>query len=193
MNKPQWHYPTKPFKINQVWGIKNPIYQQFGFSRHNGVDLAPSTDKLFVYPWNGRGKVIRTGNQPQGGGIFLGVLSLEEYDFPDGKRAKILTDGLHAEKLLLKEGDFVETGTPLLIQDNTGFSTGPHTHEQDRRVIGDESSWLILDKNDANGSFDPIPFASGRYAVDIKNISEQLKTISQILAELLKKFAELCG
>ena len=43
-------YPAKPFAITQGWGIKNPSYEQFGFSHHNGVDFILGKDKKLHAP-----------------------------------------------------------------------------------------------------------------------------------------------
>ena len=197
--KPDYYYPVKPEQVNRVWGFYDPQdYSQFGFTNHNGVDWAPGADKLWRYPWSGTGTVIRVGNQPQGGGIFCGIISNELFDFPDGKQAYILTDALHAEKILVKEGDIVKTGDPIIIQDNTGFSTGVHTHEQDRREEWIESqaspnayrnqSGMVLtdvDKNDANNSFNPLDYATGGYAYQLQEIG-LLQKVVDLLKQLLK-------
>ncbi len=113
--------------------------------------------------------------EPAGGGIFISVLSDAEYSFDDGKVAYVLADYLHCDRLIQPEGEGVLTGTVLAVADNTGFSTGPHTHIQVRRVrkmplpapagtqayrIGDGFFLQNVDANDANGSFDPTPYFS---------------------------------
>lgn len=174
--KLEWHYPAKPFHLNQAWGILNPIYKRFGFERHNGIDFALETDAELHYPWSGTGTVVKVGEQ-SGGGIYVGILSNEKYEFPD-KGAYILSDFLHCKEILVKEGDQVRTGDVIAIADNTGFSTGPHTHEQDRRVYKNLNN---VDKNDANNSFDPLPYASGVYAEDIGTIREIIAKITKWL------------
>lgn len=170
MNLP---YPVKPYKVNQPWGVKNPIYKAFGFESHNGVDIAPGNGKLVCSEI--KGSVYKTGNQPTGGGIYLSILSDEMYAFKD-LNAYILIDYLHAEKLLVQAGQSVEVGQPLLIADNTGFSTGIHTHIQYRRVAKGNGTLIPVDSNDANNSFDPEPYRDGTYAVDLyqRSILEKL-------------------
>jgi murein DD-endopeptidase MepM/ murein hydrolase activator NlpD len=187
--KPEYYFPVKPAHINRPWGFYDPKdYSQFGFTNHNGVDWAPGIDKTYRYPWNGTGTVVRTGNQPHGGGIFLGILSNEVFDFPDGKQAKILTDALHAERLLLNEGDQVKTGDPCIIQDNTGFSTGPHTHEQCRRMTTDSmpGHLMTIDVNDANNSFDQTIYETGGFAVQVQEITLLQKVVALLIQ--LKNF-----
>ncbi len=53
-----------------------------------------------------------------------------------------------------------------MIADNTGFSTGLHTHMGLYRVDYMNASIHKLDQNDAEGSFDPSLFFTGEYAID---------------------------
>jgi murein DD-endopeptidase MepM/ murein hydrolase activator NlpD len=185
--KPEYYFPVKPNVITQVWGVYRPdVYSQFGFTCHNGTDYAIGADKTYRYPWNGTGTVVRVGNQPNGGGIFVGVLSNEIFTFPDGKQAKILTDALHAETVLVGEGVQVKTGDPIIIQDNTGFSTGPHTHEQCRRMTPDSvpGHLITLDVNDANNSFDQTLYETGGYAIQWQEIGLLQKVVG-LLKQLL--------
>lgn len=161
-------YPVRPHKVNQVWGGYSDIYKQFGFSRHNGEDLNLVNGQKISAPFDC--EVIRTGTvengkwQPKGGGIFVGLLSKNTYDFDDGKQAKVLVDFLHCKEILVQEGQTVSVGDVIALGDNTGFSTGPHTHFQCRRVVWDGRTLLNVDVNDANGSFDPAPYWVKIYA-----------------------------
>lgn len=189
------YYPAKPFRITQAWGIYNPAYQQFGFNRHNGIDFALGADKTLYAPCDG--VIVRTGNQPTGGGIFLGLMT-DVKQFNDGQ-FHVLIDLLHCEKFLVKEGDVVKIGQKLAIADNTGFSTGPHTHMQPRRVaswngqVAERLQWTPADKNDANGSFDPMPHFIGIHAQDYRTLihlySALVSTLAGIVGELKKKAA----
>lgn len=185
MSKLSLYYPAEPYQLNQAWGIYNPAYQQFGFSRHNGIDIALGADKKLYAPCDGT--IVRHGNQPNGGGIFLGMMT-GEYDWDDGKY-RVLLDFLHCETLIALEGATVKAGDLLAVADNTGFSTGPHTHIQPRRVknwnnqSGPTLSFELVDQNDANGSFDPRPYFNGYYATDANNVIG----IMQRLVGLLQK------
>ena len=146
--KPEFYIPVKPWRLNQLWGRFDPkTYAQFGFSRHNGIDVALAPDKRILAPFDGI--IIRSDNQPNGGGIFIGLLSKNFYDFPNfvcktpegnkvnfpDMRCQVLFDFLHLEKPMVKLGQEVKAGDLVAIADNTGFSTGPHTHIQPRRVV----------------------------------------------------------
>lgn len=204
-------YPIYPYSVNQGWGTLDPKdYSQFGFTRHNGVDLKIlGSDMQVRAPFSGT--VIRVGNQPTGGGIFLGLLSDDDYEFesftcmtPGGvivefpaTTCKVLIDFLHLEKVIAVEGQHYNERELLAIPDNTGFSTGPHCHTQWRREILEPApantlpSYRVLgnnilvdvDKNDANNSFDPTQFWSGSYA----NTDAHIETVLNAAADVVNK------
>ncbi len=184
-------FPAKPYTITQPYGVYRPdVYKRFGFTRHNGVDFRLGADKLVYaeFPC----VVHRTTWQPEGGGLVLSVVSDKEYEFEDGVKAYITADYMHLEKYLVGVSDLVlPTGAPLAVADNTGFSTGPHTHAQYRRVHKKRSRLVDVDKNDANNSFDPEPYRNRKFAKDERDIKIALlqKAISllEALIKTLKK------
>jgi len=190
--KPSFYYPAKPYTISQKWGLYRPeVYSRFGFSCHNGEDFALGKDKTIRPPFEG--EVIKIGNQFNGGGVFLGFISKEEFEFEDGIKCRVLFDALHLEKVLVQEGQKCVPGDILAIADNTGFSTGPHTHGQWRRVNWDGIRIIDADKNNANNSFDPTKFWNGMYSQDyasiVNNLNQQsilLKKVLLLLTSLLK-------
>jgi murein DD-endopeptidase MepM/ murein hydrolase activator NlpD len=187
MEELRLYWPAKPYKVHQVWGIRNPLYEQFGFKRHNGEDFALGADTRLYAPCSGT--IVRTGNQPNGGGIFLSVMS-EHYQFPDGQY-RVLIDLLHCEKLLVSEGAQVTVGDVVAIADNTGLSTGPHTHIQVRRVHswnGESGTSLFFkeaDSNDANNSIDPSPYWQSVYAQDYWKAISLLQQLVALLQKML--------
>lgn len=177
--------PIKTIVVTQPWGVYSSIYNRFGFKRHNGTDYRHGKSKIISCPFDGT--VVRTGNQPSGGGIFLGVMNVD---------GDMLLDFLHCEKLLVKEGDAVKEGQPLAIQGNTGFSSGTHSHIQARPAIGWNGQsgaalqWHEAVKNEANNSIDPETLWSTDYAEDIWNLTDQvsiLKKIVEILQAIIKR------
>lgn len=190
MNNPfKLYWPAKPFVLNQGWGILNPIYNQFGFSRHNGIDIALGADSKLYAPCNGQ--VVRVGYQANGGGNYFGMMT-DVYDWQDGQY-RVLLDFLHCESISVPEGQILKTGDLMAVADNTGLTTGPHTHIQPRRVkfwnqqYGDALIWTNEDMNDANNSFDPMPYFGQYYAVDIP----KLYLIQIALVEALQKLLTL--
>jgi murein DD-endopeptidase MepM/ murein hydrolase activator NlpD len=69
----------------------------------------------------------------------------------------------HAKKVLVKKGYEPALGELLMIANNTGFSTGPHTHMGLYRL--DDMKWK-LDKNAATGSFDSSLLFTEKFAED---------------------------
>lgn len=198
MNSPRMYDVAKPRIINQKWAVHDPAtYSQFGFEDHNGRDLALPQSKKLYSPFDGT--IVRKGFQPNGGGVFLGIIS-EPFDFPqftcttpDGRifsysagSFRILTDLLHLESISVNEGDKIKAGDLLCIGDNTGFSTGPHCHQQDRRVLWDGKTITTVDVNTANNTFDPTQFLTGIYAEDIQRILPLYQTLINTLTRLLQ-------
>ena len=79
----------------------------------------------------------------------------------------------HGKKVLVKETDQPKLGELLMIGNNTGFSTGPHTHMGLYRI--DESGYK-LDSNDATGSMDPAPFFAREYAIERRPYPRSFQT-----------------
>ena len=177
-------WPIKPYIVNQPWGNFDRVYQQFRFSWHNGIDLRLSPDRTIYAPFDYT--VVRVATkengkwQPNGGGVFIGLLS-EPIVFPAFTNTtpqgtvvhfaagtyRVLLDMLHLDHPLVREGQTGKTGDLVAICDNTGFSTGPHCHTQWRRVLPHESTIIFPDTNEANDSFDPTPFFDGFFAQDV--------------------------
>lgn len=188
-------YPAKPFIVRQGWGIYNPAYLRFKFSKHNGVDFLPGEDNVLRAAV--AGKVIRVDNFPTGGGIFVSTITDLEYDEWDAPlsqtKSRVILDYLHCEKILVQEGQHVNVGDIIAIPDNTGFSTGPHTHMQGRRAIGwngqvgNNLFWENVDKNEANNSFDPTPYWNGYYAKDVKKIVGIWAQLIEIYKKMITK------
>jgi murein DD-endopeptidase MepM/ murein hydrolase activator NlpD len=190
--------PIKPYIVNQAWGVFNAIYQQFGFSWHNGVDLALAPDRKIFAPFDYTVVRVATrengGWQEHGGGIFIGLMS-EPIDFPAFTQTtpngiavnfaagtyRVLLDMLHLDHPLVKEGQTGKTGDLVAICDSTGFSTGPHCHTQWRRVLWNGGAITFVDKNEANNSFDPTPFYDRFYAHDVPR---SIAIYTQLIAAL---------
>lgn len=175
-------YPTKPYVVHQGWGVKDDFYKQFGFSRHNGVDIR-NFGKLYAEL---DCEYYRSMWQPNGGGLTLGVLSTNTYDFPDGQY-RILIDYLHLSSIILPVGKKAKVGELIAIPGNTGVTTGPHCHIQYRRVKVDGAKIIEVDKNDAHNSFDPDDptkgYRNGWFAVDFRQQWDILKSLQNLLSQ----------
>lgn len=156
-------YEAKPFTITQAWGVHAPeLYERFGFTKHNGLDIKHGINRRLRAPFDYQ--VYRTLWQPYGGGNVLTIISTEHYESPYGL-ARVMVDYLHLDKYIKAQGEG-KKGDLLALAGSTGFVLGAHTHIQHRWVEQDGSKWKVLGKNDANNSFDPVPFYTGDYAVD---------------------------
>jgi murein DD-endopeptidase MepM/ murein hydrolase activator NlpD len=109
--------------------------------------------------------------------------------------ARVLMDFLHLKQINAIEGTHYHVGDVLAVQDNTGFSTGPHTHIQPRRVTWDGITITTLDKNDANNSFDPTKFWNGFCATQatavINNLDTQLSLAQKVVTLLTQWVKQL--
>src|SRR6187402_1368218 len=122
------YYEAQPFKVNQKWGVPSDIYEKFGFKRHNGIDIKHGWNSRIRAPFPYQ--VYKTIWQPEGGGNVLEIVSLQMYDFPDGKTCHVLFSYLHLAKYIKTQGQG-NIGDLIAIAGNTGAaSTGPHTHIQ---------------------------------------------------------------
>lgn len=161
------YQPFEPVLITQGWGVPNPAYQQFGFSRHNGIDMVGRVDlpKFPLYcPVKGF-FVWQVRNSPDGGGNEFYLISKEDLVIGD-KVCRAMLVFMHNEKVLVQAGYEPALGELISVGDSTGFSTGPHLHMGLYRVSYNGSQVFKLDTNDANNSYDPAPFMVKESAQD---------------------------
>ena len=153
-------YEAKPFRVTQAWGVP---YNLFRIERHHGIDIAHGINSRIRAPFDF--SVVRTLWQPNGGGRVLTIVSQKEYASPFGA-AHVQIDYLHLAEYVKTSGSG-KAGELICIAGNTGYTTGPHTHIQPKwvRAVGDK--WQELEVNNANGSFDPMPYYTGQYAADV--------------------------
>lgn len=144
-----------PFVLTQEWGVPNPVYQQFGFKRHNGVDVKLGKDAKVFAPHEGT--VTSIGWQPEGAGLYLSLRSSDRFPFEEGDFYALSTL-MHLSSVSVQIGQTVQAGDLLAIADNTGFSTGPHTHWRLRCLRKSGSAYKVAVTNDANDSVDPMPY-----------------------------------
>lgn len=171
----------KPHVVTQAWGIKNDSYLQFGYSRHNGEDNAIGTDNKLWWPIHDC--MVYYSDFGQYTGWCVKADSNDFYDFPDGRKARVNVILMHlAEQPAVKVGQMIDVGTYVGIPDNTGFSTGPHTHFMLRRIDLDGA---LIDKNDADNSIDPKLFYTGYYSQDYNTLLHYFQSLILILQKLV--------
>lgn len=112
---------------------------------------------------------------PQGGGNELWLISDQPLRMFE-RECYAYMPLCHAKKILVPAGYKPALGELLMIADNTGFSTGLHTHMGLYRVEYTNATIHELDQNDAEGSFDPSLFFTGSFAVDQASYATLLKS-----------------
>ncbi len=172
------YWPFKPFTITQRWGNPNGDYAAHfndpTFKLHNGIDAKPhfvDTSYPVYCPVEGF-RVAGVMYEKDGGGNELWLESKTTYKmFDQVCRARIFL--CHAEKIFVPVGYEPALGELLMIADNTGFSTGPHTHMGLYRIndMGGK-----IDTNEATGSFDPSLFFIGDFAVNQASLGTLIKS-----------------
>lgn len=162
----QLYYPAKPYHITQAWGISNPSYLQFGFSKHNGEDFMIGKDNRTHCPLKA---IVEEVGFNDSAGNYIRLVSQERFDVL-GANCYIGMMFMHHEQILAKKGDILDVGDIMGIPDNTGFSTGPHTHGSYYRLSQPSNvPQNRLDTDIAtNNTFDPHPYWTGFCAQDYK-------------------------
>jgi murein DD-endopeptidase MepM/ murein hydrolase activator NlpD len=124
MKKLELFIPAKPFKITQKWGVENDYPASFGYTRHPGVDIAIDEDVQLEAMCDGT--VTEVGYTETNGNYVRYRTDLVE---AEGRAGFVEFVYAHASKQpSVKKGERVFPGKPLILQGNTGYSTGPHTH-----------------------------------------------------------------
>lgn len=101
-------------RISSRFGMRlHPVYGNTDF--HNGIDIAAPIGTE-IRPIK-EGKVIFSGEKPGYGNVIV-------IDHGNGLVSKYA----HNKANLVKEGDSVNSNTPIAILGSTGTSTGPHLH-----------------------------------------------------------------
>lgn len=163
MQRLSLYFPVAPHAVNRAWGVSDPAYEAFGFTRHNGVDLALSDGQPIHAPFDCR--VTEIGVEPEGSGLYVCLLSRGKHGFDDGSAARIEITFMHLSKTDLKVGMPLAVGDLVALGGHSGKATGSHTHMAPKRVrmtlLG---GYRDLDQNDASNTFDPEPYWNGRYA-----------------------------
>lgn len=186
-------YPYKRYFVTQGWGNPNSAYEQFGFKLHNGIDAIATTNSndpdhttwpLYCPAENMVVQSIQ--NYPNGGGNMLFLMSKDKVRMFE-QECYVWMVFMHCKKILVPIGYQPALGELVAIADNTGFSTGPHTHFGIYRVGYDGVNITYIDKNDAENSFDPSLFWTGGYAIDQATLGTLIKSNLRYYSSFLTK------
>jgi hypothetical protein len=111
-----WKDGKKIGKITQQFGVLNPIYLPYGFSRHNGVDIS-AVEGTPICGIAGIVDVI--GNDVKGYGLYVSIKDEVQ---------QCWWTYAHMSKILVKHGQHIFTGDVIGKVGNTGNSTAAHLH-----------------------------------------------------------------
>lgn len=113
--------PVRGFSVNSRFGLRR-LGGEPEARIHKGVDIAaPKGTSVFAAT---EGRVVRTGDQPQGYGRFV------ELEHPNG----MTTLYAHLSRVDVARGQAVSASQRIGLVGSTGFSTGPHLHFEVRRA-----------------------------------------------------------
>lgn len=163
MSRLSLYYPVTPYAVNRAWGVRDVLYETFGFSRHNGVDLALTDGQPLYAPFDCR--VTEIGREPNGSGLYVCLLSRGKHAFDDGTSSRVEITFMHLSRALARVGTPLSVGDLIALGGRSGMATGSHTHMAPKRVsMTLFGGYRDRDQNDANNTFDPEPYWTGLYA-----------------------------
>lgn len=182
MSRLSLFYPVKPVIITQGFGVFNPAYEPLGFTKHNGYDYLINPKDIAYAMCDG---IIADAGYNTSAGNFVKLRTRDKVQVGDLNEWVCLMY-MHGEKLLVERGQKVKAGDPIMVCDNTGFSTGYHLHisaffmdEYGRKKdIGDK---------DADYCFDFVPYYNRYYAVYAQKVISILWQILALLQKALNK------
>src|SRR3990167_1705445 len=153
-------------------------YFKYGLLGHNGWDIACPTGTRLVAPHSGT--ITEISNDLDGYGIYLKIENDNE--------GSLLA---HNKEILVNLNQRVVEGQEVCVSNNTGFSTGSHSHWGYFRKPRDRT-------NGFNGYIDPTPYFDGSVIIPppkpVMEITDQTKIpqldnkeVQQIKSELNAK------
>lgn len=178
MSKLDLFYPAKPYIITQAFGIYNPAYLQFGFEKHNGVDFKVDADKIVKAMCDG---LVTDVGFNAGAGNYVRYRTLGPVE-AEGKTGYVEFMYMHAERCLVKKGQTLKAGDDVIIADNTGFSTGPHTHISGY-FVDIKTGYKLRADPTTDHCFDFSKYYNGYYADDAQKVILTLYKIIDLLKQ----------
>lgn len=210
MSKLLLSYPLTPHVLNQGWGVNGAYYQANGINikGHNGLDLRAYHGQP-VYAAHD-GIAFWETDDRQGHGVVL--ISDKKYDYKGGLSFYKTIYWHFCEPSatypnLIKDGQTVKRGQQVGWADNSGLSSGDHTHFglkpiKDGRppTSGDAPDinigWWVNQEpdNGYGGAIDPTPFFDGSYAHTAPTTATPVQqAIIDILTKLIALYKQQLG
>jgi len=192
-------YPTRPFHINQHFAENNvcsnpdrtgivlalpdgtcpdgkvKLYPLLGLKKgHTGIDLYAPDGWIVRAPFDGVVKELQL--EPERG-LGIGVVTHDRRDMREHGEHYAKARQWHGKMMIATLGQTVKVGDPIMLANNTGYSTGSHVHFELKPVEYDNSGrhYNTEQNNGFFGAVDPEPFLNGMYAEDYARWSAQIK------------------
>lgn len=187
MSRFELFYPTKPFHINQAFGVNKEYYKKYGLEGHNGLDLRANHSQNVRAAHDG--EVVYAGvDNSEGWGVVIRTHGSVEYN---GGTAYMKSIYWHFIKTIpVKVGSKVRAGDIIGYADNTGASTGDHLHFAIKPQAKGENDWTWLNIEQNNGfagAIDPMPYFNKFYAADAVKVLGIYSAIINLLKKLIGK------
>ncbi|HYF29456.1 MAG TPA: M23 family metallopeptidase [Candidatus Paceibacterota bacterium] len=168
------YYPVYPHIVTDAWGVEDPRYERFGFTHHNGIDIAAPAGEAIHAPYAARVRQVSTGEDPRD--LHITLLAPHAYEFPDTKCHVEITF-MHVLLAIVLPGEQVAAGE--LIGFAGGNPLADYIHMAPKRVRAEgRQRFVDVDLNHASGTFDPLPYWNERYAQDLD--SDGAKTLARL-------------
>jgi hypothetical protein len=152
---------------------------------HNGIDQwAPSGAEVRA---SLEGVVDEIETEPSRG-LGVGVVSQNKYETNEGEY-NIKLRYWHLKGIHVKKGQVVKTGDLLGWEDNTGYSSGEHLHQEGKHVANGIN---VFQNNGYYGAFDISLYWNGTYAkqqnlftkkMEFGQRSDDIKRMQQLLKD----------
>lgn len=174
-------YPMKPYLMTQGFGVSyaciNPttrqvvgkpvggvcpaetvdLYTYSGMKGHNGIDQwAPSGTEVRA---SLEGIVDEIETEPSRG-LGVGVVSQNKYETNEGEY-NIKLRYWHLKGINVTKGQVLKVGDLIGWEDNTGYSSGDHLHQEGKQVKDGKN---VFQDNGYYGAFDISLYWNGTYA-----------------------------
>lgn len=175
-------FPAKPYVVTQAFGILNSSYKDNGMSfiKHNGIDFRIDTDGIVLSMCDL--EVYEVGENDKAG-KYVRLKTLKPVE-AEGKVGVVAFMYMHAAKHLCKTGTILKAGDPVIVADNTGFSTGPHTHISAYFI--NEANIKLPGDPEVDHCFDFSKYYNGYYADDAQTVIGIYLKIINLLKSALK-------
>jgi hypothetical protein len=182
--------------------------EKLNMKGHNGTDWGSIKGEKVYHAWNYDGYIKNHIDSAGGNGVD--VISKEQVELADGRKAFVKVRYWHNLQNLLADGTEVSMGDAIALADSTGASSGHHVHEGLKEVekmaieeLAPEDRYHTINKgNGYYGAIDPRPYQENKFVLEVpkdteidQKKKEELETViiqlKRIVAALIALVARL--